>query len=416
MPLMLEIRDSFRRYTIVRSSGSSEVPGRHLARAEAQSVVASWLRSAPSAARTLRELYPGPSVGEDHRSSRERRLQRDVERGAVLLVETADSIAADEEFAGARRTGFVDPRYRAPAFVAQKMPRTTDVWAERERPAAPTRDPARGSPSAVASSGFAPSAASPPADAARSGLGLVAGPSGLNAPSGTQARQQPEPDKLFACEWKDCKVNHTSKPAYPSDGRVTRSSSYERDWAKTEEPWLLYGPGTDSRATLEEYRAETPKAKYATVAAGMEHPEYHTQKHHLVSVSLFSSFARIRHNAVLVSYDVNAKRNGMCFPSYVLDIVQHDLQCHRGPHPKALYFDKIRGLLRELERSCASFCHSDAVGSAQTQAQLVAELDLIADRTRTQLRAWNWLLRGEAHEERRRSRDRLEALAAEEAT
>lgn len=222
------------------------------------------------------------------------------------------------------------------------------------------------------------------------------------------AAAQDKEVQTHKCDWKKCKKTHEKEVSYPKTGKVDRNGTYESDWVKSGlEPWELHGPGNDSKATLNEYRAETPAAKYATIAAQMRHPEYHTQKHHLISVNLFSNVSILSHNAELIGYDVNHKNNGICMPSYVLDIVQHDLQCHRGSHPKALYNDKIDPLLRGLESRSLSYCKLDIQGESTMQTQLIDDLNDISRRAETMLKGWKWFLRKDALAERERSYARL---------
>jgi hypothetical protein len=209
------------------------------------------------------------------------------------------------------------------------------------------------------------------------------------------------------CEWKKCKKNHAKTVSYPKGGTLSRNGSYESDWvAANLEPWKLYGPGNDSMATLKEFREETPAAKYAVAAASLKHPAYHTQKHHLLSVNFFDSVTTLAHNAKLVGYDVNHKKNGICLPSYVLDIVQHDLQCHRGSHPKVLYNEKVKALLTNLEQRCEKYCEPDFAGEAANQLRLMDDLNELSARVASKIKSWTWLLRSDATNERKASFER----------
>jgi hypothetical protein len=208
------------------------------------------------------------------------------------------------------------------------------------------------------------------------------------------------------CEWKECKKNHEKAITYPKGGTVERNGTYASDWAAIE-PWKLYGDGTDSKATLSDYRGETPGAAYAATAAAMTHPAYHTQKHHLISVKLFKDVKKLSHNAELIKYDVNDKANGVCLPSYVVDIVRHDLQCHRGSHRNDLYYDKITPLLKRIEDNCVKYCEADLDCDTTPQKELIADLERLSARTLSQVRAWKWLLRSNALAERLESRQKL---------
>lgn len=224
----------------------------------------------------------------------------------------------------------------------------------------------------------------------------------------------PSSDKetpLVQCDWKNCNKAHEKKPGYPKGGTVERNGSYESDWVKAKlEPWDVYGAGKDSRATLEDYREETPAAKYAVTAAAMTHPEYHTQKHHLISVNLFDSVKDLSKNAELIGYDVNHKNNGICLPSYIVDIVRHDLQCHRGSHPKALYNDKIKPLLANMERKSLEYCKMDSDGDGESQAMLMDELNKLSQFIELRVKNWMWLLRKNALKERVQSKTRYKNL------
>jgi hypothetical protein len=210
---------------------------------------------------------------------------------------------------------------------------------------------------------------------------------------------------LQSCDWKACTHNHTKKPAYPQNGTVARNGSYSEDWVGAGlEPWVKYGPGINSRATLADYRDETKKAAYAVTAAALVHPAYHTQKHHLISVNLFDNVPDLSHDAKLIGYNVNHKNNGVCLPTYVADIVQHDLQCHRGSHPNNEYNVHIVPLLEQIELRCIKYCQSDAAGTVENQGKLIGDLNRLSQRVEGQIKGWKWLLRSDAHNERTKSK------------
>jgi hypothetical protein len=216
---------------------------------------------------------------------------------------------------------------------------------------------------------------------------------------------------LHACDWQDCQKNHCKKIAYPEGGSVTRNSTYESAWVSAGlEPWVLRGAGNNSCATLADYRSETPAAQYAVTAAALVHPMYHTQKHHLLSVNFFDTVKKLAHNAKLVGYDVNHKNNGICLPSYVVDIVQHDLQCHRGSHPKVLYNDKVKALLKNMEKKCIKYCQGATDGSKDVQLQLLDRLNDLARHVEGKITSWQWLLRSNALDERQQSKNRFQQL------
>jgi hypothetical protein len=137
------------------------------------------------------------------------------------------------------------------------------------------------------------------------------------------------------------------------------------------------------------------------------HPAYHTQKHHLISVNLFDNVPKLSHDAKLIGYDVNHKNNGVCLPSYVADIVQHDLQCHRGSHPNNEYNVHITPLLREIENRCVTYCESDKAGEVAGQHKLMGDLNRLSRRIEGNIRTWKWLLRSDAKNERKQAADAL---------
>ncbi|MBN1961017.1 MAG: AHH domain-containing protein [Deltaproteobacteria bacterium] len=124
-------------------------------------------------------------------------------------------------------------------------------------------------------------------------------------------------------------------------------------------------------------------------------PTYMTEKHHAVSVKLFSNYSDLTHNAKLIGYNVNDKENGICLPCFIADIVRHDLQCHRSHHPPA-YNNRVSELLEELEQKSLTYC------SKNKQVVLKQKLENIARRTMTNIENWvpGWYLRSNAQKER----------------
>ncbi|WP_181950419.1 AHH domain-containing protein [Shewanella woodyi] len=206
-------------------------------------------------------------------------------------------------------------------------------------------------------------------------------------------------DETYKCDWKDCKGGHKKKIKYPNNGQLKRSNTYRKKWVSAGlEPWDLYGPGENSHATLEDYKSES-RASYVSKAAAMQYPEYHTQKHHLIPVSSFADYKNLKHNAKLAGYDVNNTQNGICLPSFVLDIVQHDLQCHRGNHPNDNYYDRIDPLLEDLQDEFNKVCAKNA-NEKHHQHALVKELDDLAQFISKRIKDWKYLLRSDAKSER----------------
>lgn len=232
------------------------------------------------------------------------------------------------------------------------------------------------------------------------------------APPGV-AMEDSDDSEPVGCDWQDCLTNHEQVVEYPGGGTLARSSGFADAWvAAGLEPWERYGDGTDSLATEAEYRGETPNAQYVTTAAAMVHPEYHTQKHHLISINLFRNVAKLSHNATLVGYDVNAASNGICLPTFTLDIVRHDLQAHRGSHPNNLYNSRIQPLLEDLEQRSSRYCEPETTGACEFQLRLLGDLERLSRRVESRIRAWQWLLRSNAPTERQEAYARLARLRA----
>lgn len=236
--------------------------------------------------------------------------------------------------------------------------------------------------------------------------------------SGGVASDSEENPNLVDCDWETCEKKHRSKPSYKGGGTVEKSSSYADKWVNADlEPWKRHGsginasPGLSPQQLLQEYRAETPSAEYAPGASKMTHPEYHTQKHHLLSAKLFTPRSKLKHNIELSGWDINGVPNGACLPTYTIDIVRHDLQCHRGNHPNSLYYDNLDPLLKDLEDVCVRYCVPDESGAATPQQdRLVRALDTLSARTYDMVKAWEWLLRSDAVNERASSNARYNAL------
>jgi hypothetical protein len=219
--------------------------------------------------------------------------------------------------------------------------------------------------------------------------------------------------KPVDCDWQDCTKNHAKKVEYPGNGVLDRSSDFAGKWVKADlEPWKKYGDGTDSYPSLKEYVGETKGAAYAYTAAALKHPEYHTQKHHLISVKLFDDVAKLSHNAKLIGYDVNGVPNGVCLPSYKLDIVRHDLQAHRGNHPNNTYYSKIQPLLRDIEKTSLEYCKPELEGECEFQKRLLGDLNSLSRKIEGRLKAWKWLLRSDALVERVEAHERLKKIKA----
>ncbi|MCX4030503.1 AHH domain-containing protein [Endozoicomonas sp. SM1973] len=226
-----------------------------------------------------------------------------------------------------------------------------------------------------------------------------------------QADEAEKENKKYKCEWNKCKGNHEKKIRYPSNGSVQRNNTYDSDWIRAGlEPWVLYGPGRNSYATLADYKDEAPNANYTGTAAAMIYPEYHTQKHHLISIKLFDSVTQLRDNAKLIGYDANNSNNGICLPSFIADIVQHDLQLHRGRHSRKLYDSKVLKALKVINQECKEYCKKDVKGNILNQKKLIDDLDSLSSIVKRKIINWEYLLSRKAFNNKEKSINRYEKI------
>lgn len=231
-------------------------------------------------------------------------------------------------------------------------------------------------------------------------------------------KSEEDDEKTYKCDWKNCKgkhkkpIDYAKNPANPKDSKnLERSNNYSDKWVKAGlDPWVIHGAGMNTKATREEYLSETKKIDDVNKAVNMKHPEYPTQKHHLISVNLFSRVPKLKHNAILSGYDVNHPNNGICLPAFRFDISQHDLQCHRGPHSKSLYNDKIEVFLRDLEKDTVSICSKSNENNKNHHNILTKELNDLSDLIKKRINKWQYLLRTKAKEDREFAKERMENI------
>ncbi|WP_299489904.1 AHH domain-containing protein [uncultured Shewanella sp.] len=219
-------------------------------------------------------------------------------------------------------------------------------------------------------------------------------------------KHKEDEDKTHKCDWKDCKGKHKKPIHYPNNGVIKRNNVFAKKWVKAGlEPWVIHGAGTDTKATREEYLAETKKIDDVNKAVNMQHPEYPTQKHHLISINLFTRVPKLKHNAELSGYDVNHPKNGICLPAFRFDIAQHGLQCHRGRHPTSLYNDKISVKLKILQNEFKKLCLKN--DNNKHSEQLIKELNILSSDIAKKIKNWKYLLRTDAFADREFSKERM---------
>lgn len=223
-----------------------------------------------------------------------------------------------------------------------------------------------------------------------------------------------ENEALFSCDWTVCDKQHTTdiNSDYPRNGSVKRGETksgkdYASAWVeKGLEPWEEIGQQKHSpNATWQDYQEDLQpkgdiKLRNKTLIehnlALIEKGKYKTEKHHLISVHLFDNLNSLANNCQLVGYNVNDAENGICLPYFVPDIVRHDRQCHRGPHPP-IYDRNALKLLKNLQTKAEKYCTDNQ------QQKVIVKLNDISQRIRQHILAWDkgWELRSKAHAERR---------------
>ncbi|WP_298776495.1 AHH domain-containing protein [uncultured Shewanella sp.] len=223
-------------------------------------------------------------------------------------------------------------------------------------------------------------------------------------------KHKEDEDKTHKCDWKDCKGKHKKPIHYPNNGVIKRDNVFAKKWVKAGlEPWVIYGAGKDTKATKEEYQSITKKMSDVNKAVNMQHPEYPTQKHHLISIKLFNNVLKLKHNAKLAGYDVNHHKNGICLPAFKFDIAQHDLQCHRGNHSNDHYYDKIAPYLKDIEKEIKKSCKNKNDYKQQSQ-EVISELNELSNDIKKNIISWKYLLRKKALEERELAIERIENI------
>lgn len=192
------------------------------------------------------------------------------------------------------------------------------------------------------------------------------------------------------CKWQNCKTKHKKPPKYSNTGRTTktRSESYTSHWKKKGlEPWQLLGNGNalpdvfhdpDHDAWKLGYKREPSPDHKAKIMASATQPEagadYPVQGHHIIPVEAFSSdeLKALKTNITLIGWDINAPENGIFLPTLAPDMLRHNLQLHRGPHPKD-YEQSIKTELKEIQTECLNYCKDDK------QEQLIKELNELTE-------------------------------------
>lgn len=209
------------------------------------------------------------------------------------------------------------------------------------------------------------------------------------------------------CQWQDCKTKHDKPIKYVNNGRTTRRLGFNKQWKNEQlQPWLSQGSGQalptpfhDPKHDAWEFgfkgfispiSRQRMKLSAANPSAGSTYP---VQGHHLIPVSVFGStqFKKLRKNIRLIGWDVNDPENGIFLPVLAPDMLRHDLQMHRGPHPND-YEKAIKFELTEIARECLNHCKNGS------QKQLLKELNDLSEEIKSYIRDWDpdYLLRGDS--------------------
>ncbi|PYF79196.1 HNH/ENDO VII superfamily nuclease [Marinomonas alcarazii] len=206
------------------------------------------------------------------------------------------------------------------------------------------------------------------------------------------------------CQWQDCKTKHDKTIKYVNNGRTTRRLGFNKQWKNEQlQPWLSRGAGQALPAPFHDPKhsawelgfkgfisplsRQRMKQSAANPSASSPYP---VQGHHLIPVSVFGStqFKKLRKNIRLIGWDVNDSENGIFLPVFAPDMLRHDLQIHRGPHPSN-YKELIQSELIEIEGECLNHCKNG------NQKQLIKELHDLSEEIKGYIEDWDpkYLLR-----------------------
>lgn len=204
------------------------------------------------------------------------------------------------------------------------------------------------------------------------------------------------------CQWQDCKTKHDKPIKYVNNGRTTRRLGFNKQWENEQlQPWLLQGAGQalptpfhdpkhdawelGFKGFISPISRQRMKQSATNPSAGSPYP---VQAHHLIPVSIFSQTPKLKKNIELIGWDVNDKENGLFLPVFAPDMLRHDLQMHRGPHPSN-YKELIQSELIEIEDECLNHCKTG------NQKQLIKRLNKLSNRINLKVKNWDpkYLLR-----------------------
>lgn len=217
---------------------------------------------------------------------------------------------------------------------------------------------------------------------------------------GKEKRHEPK-----HCQWQDCKTKHDKPIKYVNNGRTTRRLGFNKQWKNEQlQPWLSRGAGQALPAPFHDPKhnawelgfkgfispisRQRMKQSASNPSAGSPYP---VQGHHLIPVSIFSQTPKLKRNIELIGWDVNGKENGIFLPIFAPDMLRHDLQMHRGPHPNN-YMEQIKNELKEISDECLNHCKNG------NQKQLIKELHDLSKEIKGYIKNWDpkYLLRDDS--------------------
>ncbi|MGO3738651.1 MAG: AHH domain-containing protein [Marinomonas foliarum] len=186
------------------------------------------------------------------------------------------------------------------------------------------------------------------------------------------------------------------------DGRTTRRLGFNKQWKNEQlQPWLSQGTGQALPTPFHDPKHDAWKLGFKGFISPLSRQQikqsaanpnagspYPVQGHHLIPVSIFSQTPKLKRNIELIGWDVNGKENGIFLPVFAPDMLRHDLQMHRGPHPKR-YKESIEFELSKIEQKCLNYCGS------RKQRQLIKQLISLSEDIKEFIEDWDpkYLLR-----------------------
>ena len=191
------------------------------------------------------------------------------------------------------------------------------------------------------------------------------------------------------CDWKGCKGEPHPvriKPKYPDRKKgVIDKKPIPNDV----HPNLLYGDlcGKNVLGHTFPYRTTKMKSKW--------YYNYRFQRHHIIPANMRKKFKKLFFNLKLMGWDLNSPiSNCLNLPMYDKDIVWHDLQTHRGSHPR--YDGMVKVELLDLETECLDFCKNSETGDKNlpTQDNLIPNTSETTSFFAEMILNWNpaWIL------------------------